>query len=368
MSVSSPAGHDNARRLEQAEALLRESCADAVGTAELIDGVRRAFTAALGPSFLALGATDPDSTAFGTGSVVDGLPRQIARQLVENEYLVDDFNTISRLHRSPSGPVTLHRATQGLPHLSPRYRDLYQPNGLGPELRVVFAHESACLGVATVVRASNEPDFSDHDLEWVRRAVPHITSGLRRTVGAVWFTDQGPREPVGVVTFDPDGNLLSMTTNAASHLSDLWLRPAGEATVDSIPGEARIVVTMARALATGGQDTPPPISRLRGRSGRWLTLRGDRTLSTSTELTGLVLTIEPSRPPDILPLLVASFGLSARERQVLTEMSSGRSTTEIAERMVLSTHTVRDHVKSILRKTGSCSRAELWNRLYRHGG
>lgn len=44
--------------------------------------------------------------------------------------------------------------------------------------------------------------------------------------------------------------------------------------------------------------------------------------------------------------------LSARERQVLTELATGRLVREIAERLFLSEATVRSHVKAILSKLG----------------
>jgi len=50
-------------------------------------------------------------------------------------------------------------------------------------------------------------------------------------------------------------------------------------------------------------------------------------------------------------------GLSAREAEVLRLVAAGRSNREIAERLVLSEHTVANHLASILNKTGSENRA-----------
>ena len=46
-------------------------------------------------------------------------------------------------------------------------------------------------------------------------------------------------------------------------------------------------------------------------------------------------------------------GLSSRETEVLTLLGNGLSTHEVAVRLVLSEHTVNDHVKSVLEKTGA---------------
>jgi DNA-binding NarL/FixJ family response regulator len=51
--------------------------------------------------------------------------------------------------------------------------------------------------------------------------------------------------------------------------------------------------------------------------------------------------------------------LSPREREVLREIGEGHSNSEIAERLGVSESTVKTHVSSILRKTGSRSRFVL---------
>ena len=49
--------------------------------------------------------------------------------------------------------------------------------------------------------------------------------------------------------------------------------------------------------------------------------------------------------------------LSERERSVLEELAKGHATEEIAGTMYLSTHTVRSHVKSAMRKLDARTRA-----------
>jgi DNA-binding NarL/FixJ family response regulator len=50
--------------------------------------------------------------------------------------------------------------------------------------------------------------------------------------------------------------------------------------------------------------------------------------------------------------------LSAREVEVLLLLDEHLSTDEIAKRLYISEHTVRSHVKSLLRKLGASSRGE----------
>ena len=65
-----------------------------------------------------------------------------------------------------------------------------------------------------------------------------------------------------------------------------------------------------------------------------------------------------------MPLVVSAYCLTPREQEVLSELAGGRTTGEIATRLFISEHTVRDHVKSILAKTDTSSRGELLSRLF----
>ena len=61
--------------------------------------------------------------------------------------------------------------------------------------------------------------------------------------------------------------------------------------------------------------------------------------------------------------------LTARERQIVTEMASdaAASTRKIAERLFISEHTLRNHLTSIYDKLDVGSRVELWAFANKHG-
>ena len=50
--------------------------------------------------------------------------------------------------------------------------------------------------------------------------------------------------------------------------------------------------------------------------------------------------------------------LGGREREILTFLSNGRTNGEIAEKLHLSTYTVKDHASSLYRKLGARNRAD----------
>ena len=93
--------------------------------------------------------------------------------------------------------------------------------------------------------------------------------------------------------------------------------------------------------------------------------RGEAALSR--EMTAKLM-IEFARnnqppPPEDTPFA----GLTAREMQVLRELSTDATNREIAERLYISENTVRNHMHNILEKLGVSSRREAVNLAWQHG-
>jgi DNA-binding CsgD family transcriptional regulator len=70
---------------------------------------------------------------------------------------------------------------------------------------------------------------------------------------------------------------------------------------------------------------------------------------------------------DVAPAATLPDGLSAREVEILVELSRGRSNREIGQALHISEHTAANHIRSILRKTSCANRTEAAGYALRRG-
>jgi DNA-binding CsgD family transcriptional regulator len=120
---------------------------------------------------------------------------------------------------------------------------------------------------------------------------------------------------------------------------------------------AQTLLAYGRTLrARGRGDDAVRASALLGEAAALAERVGMPTLLARARALGA--RIERSRlPPD---------DLSWREVDILRLVASGRSNREIGEELFISQHTVANHVRSILRKTGTANRTEAAGYAHRH--
>jgi DNA-binding NarL/FixJ family response regulator len=85
--------------------------------------------------------------------------------------------------------------------------------------------------------------------------------------------------------------------------------------------------------------------------------RGAGLVALLARIEALGPIVQPQLPND----------LSAREADVLRKIAQGCSNREIGAALFISEHTAANHVRSILRKTGSANRTEAAAYAYREG-
>ena len=86
-----------------------------------------------------------------------------------------------------------------------------------------------------------------------------------------------------------------------------------------------------------------------------------RDIANAARMVGLGMTVFAPETND------GSTLLSERERQVLEMIAAGATNREIADRLFLSPHTVKDHTSAVYRKVGARNRAQAIVRAQRLG-
>ncbi|MFL5681127.1 MAG: LuxR C-terminal-related transcriptional regulator, partial [Chloroflexota bacterium] len=133
-------------------------------------------------------------------------------------------------------------------------------------------------------------------------------------------------------------------------------RPLLEAATIALDLGARPLLGELRDLAGRARlALPPEVDALFARNGSG-EHNGHEALvdATNGEQSAVVRTIAGARPP----ARPNTFGLSAREREVLGLISEGRTNREIGQRLFISQKTVGVHVGNILAKLGVSGRVE----------
>jgi DNA-binding CsgD family transcriptional regulator len=120
------------------------------------------------------------------------------------------------------------------------------------------------------------------------------------------------------------------------------------------------LASFVRSAPEAGRDGSNVVT-LPGRDG-WITLHASRPGAPSDRSVAIVL--ERAGGARSASVRLEAFGVTARQREVATLLARGFSRAEIADELVLSPHTVADHVKSLYDKLGVDSRQELVARVF----
>ena len=195
--------------------------------------------------------------------------------VAHNEYAVDDVNKFARLARAERKAATISQATGGHPERSPRFRDLLNPGGYGPELRSVFVADGSSWGSVILVRRAGQPEFQDRDVELVADASALFARAVRRGLVAEACESAEPLpDAPAVIELDPSGELMSASSSAAPLLAELsGSTPEAGARSPSIHALASATRT---AIAAGGQAPHQtlPSATVKTPAGTWLVLHG----------------------------------------------------------------------------------------------
>lgn len=302
--------------------------------------------------------TDP-VTRVATSPLADVpmLPWSRLPELLRWRYLTQ-VNRWSEMLDDGIAAASLLQATDGSPERSPIWQHVQRELGVVDTAIVPLGDRYGCWGMLDLWRT--DAAFSDADLAFLGGLQSIVTPGLRAAVGRTFVEPALQLHPVGpaVVLLGRDLEVQSQTDGAAAAL--LQLNPPDEQ-MAPIPAAA-YNIGAALLAQEAGIPVGEPWARIHLGGSRWVTVKASRLAGD------IAVSIEPSTPLERLDVFARAHGLSARESEVLGLLGGGLDSRAMAEQLVLSEHTVNDHVKSALGKTGTRTRQLLLSRALGSAG
>jgi DNA-binding NarL/FixJ family response regulator len=308
--------------------------------------------------------TDP-LTTVGAGPLAE-VPRiSELPSLVKAKYTTSVNRWTALVRQAPPAGL-LTEATSGDLARSRFWREVLRRDGVGDVASMVYADQYGCWGFLDLWRDAARGPFESADAKYLASLAGPLTSALRQSQART-FTEPAAAHrhdsAPAVLTLDDSLRITSRTAASQAWL-DVLLPP--EPSEQAVPASAYNVAAQLLA-AEAGIDDHPAMTRTHLAGGFWLTMRAARLATEQPAASGgagasIVVTIEEASATDRLDLFGRAFGLSVRERELVSLLAIGSDTRSLARQMSLSEHTVQDHLKSIFAKTGARDRITLLSR------
>jgi DNA-binding CsgD family transcriptional regulator len=279
------------------------------------------------------------------------------------EYGLCEATSFRSLALGGTRAVSMQELPDRQAETSPRMNRLMRPvYGFADEARVMFHDTTGVWGGMALLRGPDDSPFGADDIAYLATLSGPLARGVRSGIltrladtAIVDLTTGGP----AVVILDRNDEIAQISRGASERLAAL-----ATTVHDGDPLSLVVSIANAARLAGATADAPLPRARVRTPSGQWLVLHAS-PLDDALAATGqVVVTIEEARPPEIVSLVIAAYGLTPRERDVTRLVLQGVDTKEIAASLQVSTYTVQDHLKTIFDKAGVRSRRELIAQVY----
>ena len=276
--------------------------------------------------------------------------------LIRLKYLTPQNRWTSLRHNEVA---RLAHSTKGDLSQSLLWRELLGRYGVSDVASTVFRDRFGCWAFLDLWRiAADRERFTESEAQLMSAVAGEVTAGLRRAQAATFTSRADTRQSAGagVLLLSPALEVRAQTSQTEEYLAALL-----PSTADAPPIPAIAYNTAAQLLAVeAGVDRHAACTRVPLVGSQWLTLRAARIgTAGSREDRDIAVTIEQSSPADRLAVFRAAFALTQRETDVLLHLASGQDSRQIAADLFVSEHTVQDHVKALLAKTGLRSRSAL---------
>ncbi len=177
-----------------------------------------------------------------------------------------------------------------------------------------------------ITRLRQRAAFSAREADFVADLAAHLAQGLRTAL--LDTAAAGGQRALGTVLVDAHGRVEAVTPEAERWMAELTALTDRTGYIEQprIPPAVYIVAARARAALAGG-DEALPSARVRTRAGQWLVVHGSMLSGPDGPDGRAAVVIEPARPAEIAPVIVAAYHLTEREQDVLRLVCRGLGTT-----------------------------------------
>jgi DNA-binding CsgD family transcriptional regulator len=239
--------------------------------------------------------------------------------------------------------------------------DVLRANGYRSGTHVIFSDRGLLWGKWCLLAQQASPQTLQQGRGLLRRLAPHLTNALRRAAlvdHALTATDPATAA-AGVVVLDARGRAVLRTASVAAMLDDL--ADVGLRYPDAIP--LAVLRSVARLHETANRADVATV-RAQGQSGKWYVIQASLADVAAANGASAVVVVRPAIPRELAVMLTDLYGLSPREREVVAAVARGLTNKEIATRLGVSAHTVKEHLDRASAKTGARGRKALVARLF----
>ena len=328
---------------------VEEACREAGSDRTLREGIVARVRAAVPFDGYLFAMVDP-VTLVATSPLAD-VPMLSWQRLPETigwRYLT----TLNRVDELIGEPAASLLTATDWPEESLIWSNVLRDLGVVDMATVAFGDRYGAWGYLELWRTTGH--FEPSELDLLTAIVPAVTAALRGAVARTFVDESEQLLPVGPAVIVLKNSLVVRSQTDAAATALLQLLPPGQP-MAPIPAAAYNVggalLAKEEQVAIG-----EPWSRVHLGGSRWVTVKASRLGKD------IAVSIEPSTPAERMDLFARAHGLSARESEVLGLLGVGLDSKEIAGQLFISDHTVNDHVKSILAKTGARTRQQLISR------
>lgn len=254
------------------------------------------------------------------------------------------------------------------------YQEHAVPLGVAYYAAMIVRNDADAMTALAYFREKDTGHFSNQEIEYLRRLTPHIRRSLdlsqkllRRGALHGMETIVNAMDRAAVVV-DRTLRVSVMNQRAADLVSQKdGLEIVGNTLVvhdimarDALYQEARLALGQMSSLAPDGNGQICAAKKTGGLPYRLTVTPLSSVLTSSNRKHGLIVITDPDADIELRSLaLQEDFGLTPAECRVIALLLSGKSLANIAQIKCRKLATVRSQLKSVFRKTGCHSQAQL---------